>query len=146
MMMAAALVAATVCSKPKVAIVAHMGAVRISLDRMRPRFIASARVTFAVRVGNMPRTSDPGVRAHDAGYEAIARRIAVPATADAVGNTAAQARARLSHAGSRLAADLNAEYAREAAAYDTVTENGRSQSLGPQFGFPGGPDAVTCSL
>jgi len=40
-----------------------------------------------------------------------------------------------------LARDVNAEYARQVHVYDAVTENGRAQSQGPAYGFPGGPDA-----
>ncbi len=40
-----------------------------------------------------------------------------------------------------LVRDANIEYARQIHIYDTVTENGRAQSQGPAYGFPGGPNA-----
>jgi len=50
-------------------------------------------------------------------------------------------RARLAKGVAALARDENLEYARQVRVYDTVTDNGRAQSQGPAFGFPGGPNA-----
>jgi Zn-dependent protease with chaperone function len=103
---------------------------------------ASARITFSVRTVRKPvYSSDPGARAHIAGYYAIAQRLTQASEVESVGSTPAQARARLAKGVAALARDENLEYVRQVHVYDTVTDNGRAQSQGPAFGFPGGPNA-----
>lgn len=76
-----------------------------------------------------------------AGYYAIAQRLTQTSEVESVGSTPAQTRARLAKGVTALARDENLEYARQVHVYDTITDNGRAQSQGPAFGFPGGPNA-----
>lgn len=110
-------------------------------------FTARAQLTLSVKTLKKPApANDAGLRAHVAGYHAIARSLVQPSALRAMGGSEAQARERLAKAVRVLVVDANAEYVREANIYDTVTENGRAQSLGPSYGFPGGPDAnVYCT-
>lgn len=86
---------------------------------------------------------DPGLLDHAQGHYIIARRVAQSSTGNvqSTGSSAAQARARLHQAITRLTFDSQSELTREEHVYDSVTENGAAQSQGPQYGFPGGPDA-----
>lgn len=105
-------------------------------------FTASARLTLAIITLKKPApANDAGLRAHVAGYYVIARRLMQPSALRAIGGSQVQVRARLAKAVTALVRDANAEYARQAHIYDTVTENGRAQGQGPSYGFPGGPNA-----
>lgn len=91
---------------------------------------------------------DPGLLDHVRGHQIIAQRVARSSfgTVQATGTSDAQARARLHDALTRLTDDAQTELLREEHVYDSVTENGASQSQGPLYGFPGGPDAHdTCA-
>ncbi|HEX5275395.1 MAG TPA: hypothetical protein VFW34_08965 [Candidatus Rubrimentiphilum sp.] len=105
-------------------------------------FTANAILTLSVRaVKQAATTADAGLRAHVAGYYAIARSLAQRSSVRAIGSSPAQARARLAKAVAALVRDANTEYARQIHIYDDVTENGRAQGQGPAYGFPGGPNA-----
>lgn len=119
------------------------GAARVS--RAGAGYQAAAQLHFTVvrRSGGRALPADPGMRAHVEGHRTIALRVA-RTSADsvrAVGVSAAQARARLRDAIARIESDLSKELDREEHVYDTVTADGASQSQGPVYGFPGGPDA-----
>jgi len=111
---------------------------------------ASARIAYSLKVlvpAHVP-AGDAGLRAHVAGHQEIARKVAASSvgTIQANGSSSTQARGRLAATIERLRSDLERELQREQRAYDNVTENGAAQSQGPAFGFPGGPDARTaCS-
>jgi len=106
-------------------------------------FSASADLTLSIRTARKAATtSDAGLRAHVAGYYAIAQTLAQASSLRANGSSPAQARARLAKAVAALVRDANTEYARQVRIYDNVTENGRAQSQGPAYGFPGGPNAT----
>ncbi len=105
-------------------------------------FTASAGLMLSVRtMKKAAPANDAGLRAHVAGYYAIARSLAQGSSVRAMGGSQIQARARLARAVAALVRDANTEFARQARIYDTVTENGRAQSQGPAYGFPGGPNA-----
>jgi hypothetical protein len=115
---------------------------QVRVARASSSFTASANLTLSVRtVKKATLASDAGLRAHVEGYYEIARSLAQPSAIRATGRSQVQARARLAKAAAALVRDANAEYAREAHIYDTVTENGRAQSQGPSYGLPGGPNA-----
>ena len=120
---------------------------RLRVARRGSSYQAGARISFAVRVIKKARLpDDAGLRAHVRGYFTIVQRLAQASQAQAVGASAAQARARLSKTVAALAHDVNLEYKRQLRVYDSVTENGRSQDQGPAYGFPGGPNAnVYCA-
>lgn len=106
-------------------------------------FDASADVTLTLRtLSPAIAVRDPGARAHADGYYVIARRLEQRSHVRAVGTSKAQATARLKRAIAALVRDANAEYARQILVYETVTDNGRMQSQGPAWGFPGGPNAA----
>lgn len=86
---------------------------------------------------------DPGLLDHVQGHYIIARRVAQSSTGSvqSTGNTAALARTRVRQAIARVTSDAQSELLREERVYESVTENGAAQSQGPQYGFPGGPDA-----
>ena len=91
---------------------------------------------------------DPGLLDHVRGHQIIAQRVARSSvgTVRAAGASAPQARSRLQQAATRLANDAQKELDREEQVYDSVTNYGSSQSQGPVYGFPGGPDARdTCA-
>jgi hypothetical protein len=106
---------------------------------------ASAQLTFSVREKTpaVITSVDPGLLDHVRGHQVIAQRVARSSigTIRAEGNSAAQARARLSDGAARTQRDLSKELDREERVYDSVTQNGAAQSQGPMYGFPGGPDA-----
>jgi hypothetical protein len=136
----AAAAVSTCALRPQLQLVPAVSHVRIAHDTRSYR--ANASITFTVRTIRKPApSSDAGLHAHVAGYYAIAQRLAQSSQVRAVGTTPAQASARLLKAVAQLANDVNVEYARQARVYDAVTENGRTQSQGPPYGFPGGPDA-----
>jgi hypothetical protein len=108
-------------------------------------YTAMANLTFKV-VETKPAmitSVDPGLLDHVRGHQIIAQRVARSSIGSvrATGSSAAQARARLKQAVSRLTSDSQKELDREDHVYETVTENGAAQSQGPVYGFPGGPDA-----
>jgi hypothetical protein len=115
---------------------------QIHVVRATRSYTASASLTLSVHtlMKSAP-ANDAGLRAHVAGYYAIARTLAQTSTLRAIGGSESQARARLAKAVAALVRDANAEYLRQMRIYDTVTENGRAQSQGPAYGFPGGPNA-----
>lgn len=125
---------------PQIRLVAAISRPRVV--RRGTSFSATARVALSVRrAARPPVSSDPGMRAHAAGYYAIAVKLAQSSDVRGIGKTEVQARARLMRAAATLAHDANAEYARQIVIYDAVTANGRMQSQGPPSGFPGGPNA-----
>jgi hypothetical protein len=93
----------------------------------------------------LPRNADAGLRAHVRGHLSVAQRVigSSDGSVEANGSNAAQARTRLRQTLERMRSDLQNELVREERAYDDVTAKGAQQSQGPQFGFPGGPDATT---
>ncbi len=115
---------------------------QVHVARASRSFTAHAKLTLSVRtVKAAARANDAGLRAHAAGYYAIARSLTQTSSLRAIGGSQTQARARLARAVSALVRDANTEYARQVRIYDTVTENGRAQGQGPAYGFPGGPNA-----
>ncbi len=136
----AAAAVSTCTLRPQLQLVPAVSLARIMHDTRS--FRANASITFTVRTIRKPAPSgDPGLRAHVAGYYAIAQRLAQASQVRAIGTTPAQARLRLLKAVAQLAHDVNVEFARQARVYDAVTENGRTQNQGPAYGFSGGPDA-----
>jgi len=133
--------AVSACSlRPVLELVPAVSHIRIT--HAAGSYRAIARITFSVRTIRKPASSgDPGLRAHVAGYYAIAQRLTQTSEVESVGSTPAQTRARLAKGVTALARDENLEYARQVHVYDTITDNGRAQSQGPAFGFPGGPNA-----
>ena len=106
---------------------------------------ASANLKFRI-VEKQPAvitSADPGLLDHVRGHQIVAQRVARSSVGNvqAVGNSAASARAQLKQALARLENDLQKELDREERVYDSVTNDGASQSQGPLYGFPGGPDA-----
>lgn len=105
---------------------------------------ASANLRFTVRETEpaIVPSVDPGLLDHVHGHQVVAQRV-VRSSGGAVsanGVSAAAARAHLQQAIARMSSDLQNELVREERAYDNVTANGASQSQGPAYGFPGGPD------
>jgi len=91
---------------------------------------------------------DPGLLDHVRGHQVIAQRVARSSvgTVRSAGASVGQARAHLKQAVARLTSDAQKELDREEQVYDSVTNYGSSQSQGPVYGFPGGPDAHdTCA-
>jgi hypothetical protein len=133
--------ASSACAfRPQLQLVPAVSHVRAA--RAATSFTASANLTLSVRtVKKAAITSDTGLRAHVAGYYAIAGSLAQTSSLRAIGSSQTQARARLGKAVAALVRDANTEYARQVRIYDNVTENGRAQSQGPAYGFPGGPSA-----
>ena len=130
--------------RPQLQLVPAISRVRVA--RAAASFTASANLRLTVRtVKAAASVHDAGTRAHIAGYYTIARSLAQPSALRANGGSETQARTRLLRAVAALVRDANTEYARETRIYDNVTENGRAQSQGPAYGFPGGPSAsVSC--
>ncbi len=126
--------------RPQLQLAAAVSAVRVV--SVSKSFSAGAKLSLSVRELKKAATaSDAGLRAHIAGYYAIARRLAQTSSVRGIGSSQTQARARLAKAVAELVRDANTEYARQVRIYDNVTENGRAQSQGPEYGFPGGPNA-----
>lgn len=108
-------------------------------------FRASAHLAFGVVTERRAviTIADPGLRAHAAGHAAIAYRVARSSNGviQAVGTSRAQAVERLKEGAAQLMHQAQNELDREERVYDTVTRDGLEQRLGPDYGFPGGPDA-----
>ena len=127
---------------PEYMLVPATTAIRVVHDG--PRFTASTTVSFRVhevRPAIIPMI-EPGLIEHVRGHQIIARRVARSFNGhlEANGATIGQAKMRLSRAIHDLTADQNNELTREERTYENVTENGASQSQGPAYGLPGGPD------
>ena len=142
MLLLAALLSAPCNAHPSYAVqstVAHAHIVRRS-----GAYVASAQVHFTLHVEQpaMIPSVDPGLLQHVQGHLIVAQRVvrSSGATIEAAGTSPAQARSRLNQTVSQMRSDLQKELMREERAYDNVTANGASQSLGPSYGFPGGPD------
>jgi hypothetical protein len=133
--------ASSACAfRPQLQLTPAVSQVRVA--RASSSFTASANLTLSVRtVKKATLASDAGLRAHVEGYYEIARSLAQPSAIRATGGSLVQARARLAKAAAALVRDANTEYARQVRIYDNVTENGRAQSQGPEYGFPGGLNA-----
>jgi len=126
--------------RPDLQLVPALSPVRVV--RVGYLFNAAATLTLSARtLRKAAPVKDAGLRAHVAGYYAIARKLAQASALRANAGSQAEARVRLARAAAQLVSDANAEYARESRIYDAVTENGRAQSQGPAYGFPGGPNA-----
>jgi hypothetical protein len=122
----------------------------IRVQRTGNAFTASAKLTFRIAEVHSALISsvDPGLLDHIRGHHIIAGRVSRSSngTVRADGTTPTQARSRLQQAVSRLTGDAQKEMDREEQVYDSVTNYGLSQSQGPAYGFPGGPDAHdTCA-
>jgi hypothetical protein len=142
MLILAALLAATCNAHPGYAVqpvVAHL-----RVERRSGAYRAVAQLHFTLRVIRpaMIPSVDPGLLEHVQGHQIIAQRVVGSSggTVQANGSSAALARTHLMQAVSRIKDDLQKELDREERAYDNVTANGKSQSQGPAYGFPGGPD------
>ena len=127
---------------PVYALVPKVSAIRVV--RIAARYRASTTISFGVkqtREAVIP-SVETGLLDHVRGHEIVAHRVARSSNGhlEANGASAAQAKARLQRTIHDLTADQNSELLREERAYDNVTENGASQSQGPAYGFPGGPD------
>lgn len=107
-------------------------------------YVASAQIRFTLRQTQpaLIPSVDPGLLDHVHGHLIVAQRVVRSSSGriEANGATAAQAKMHLNQTIARMSADLQNELLREERAYDNVTANGSSQSQGPAFGFPGGPD------
>src|SRR5579884_2817865 len=117
----------------------------VSVVRRARSYVASAQIRFSLDTKSpaiIPSADDPGVLQHVEGHLIVARRVvhSSEGMVQANGSSAAQARARLNQTIARMRSDLQKELSREEQAYENVTENGASQSQGPAYGFPGGPD------
>lgn len=142
MFLLAALLTAPCNAHPAYAVVSHVSAVRVTA-RSRG-YTASAQLHFTLRETQpaMIPSIDPGLLDHVHGHLVVAQRVVRSSggLVQANGANAAQAKVQLNQAIARMSADLQNELLREERAYDNVTANGASQSQGPAFGFPGGPD------
>ena len=108
-------------------------------------YLASAQLRFNLKTTQpamIPSVDDPGLLQHVQGHLTVARRVlqSSAGNVEANGSSAAQARSRMDQTIERMTSDLQNELMREERAYDNVTANGTSQSQGPSYGFPGGPD------
>lgn len=142
MLILAALLTAPCNAHPAYAVQPKVTQVRVV---HRPQgYQASAQLRFTLRETQpaiIP-SVDPGLLDHVHGHLVVAQRV-VRSSGGAVqanGTSAAAARAHLQQAIARMSSDLQNELLREERAYDNVTANGASQSQGPSYGFPGGPD------
>lgn len=148
MLLLAALLSAPCNAHPSYAVqstVAHVQVVRRS-----GTYVASAQAHFTLRVEQpaMIPSVDPGLLQHVQGHMIVAQRVvrSSGASIEADGTSPAQARLHLNQTVSRMRADLQNELLREERAYDNVTANGASQSQGPSYGFPGGPDVQSACV
>jgi hypothetical protein len=144
MLLLAALLAAPCNAHPVYSVRPVVSHVRS--ERRGKAYVDSAQIRFTlkdVQPALIPDASDPGLLAHVQGHLVVARRVVQSSegTIQANGVNAAQARAHLERTIARMRSDLQNELVREERAYDNVTANGSSQSQGPLYGFPGGPDA-----
>ncbi|HLI97422.1 MAG TPA: hypothetical protein VKT72_15235 [Candidatus Baltobacteraceae bacterium] len=145
MLLLAALLSAPCNAHPTYAVQPKVSSTR--LVRRSGAYLASAQLRFTLREVEpavIP-SVDPGLLDHVHGHLVVARRVVQSSggTVEANGSSAAQARTRLNQTIARMQRDLQSELDREERAYDNVTANGASQSQGPAYGFPGGPDAHT---
>ncbi len=142
MLLLAALLAAPCNAHPAYAVQPSVSRVRVT--RAPAGYIASALIHFTLRNTEpaLIPAVDPGLLEHVQGHAIVAQRVVRSSggTVRANGSSAAQARSRLNQTIARMRADLQNELTREERAYDNVTANGASQSQGPAYGFPGGPD------
>lgn len=145
MLLLAALLAAPCNAHPAYAVQPAIGTIRVV--RGSRSYVASAQMHFTLRVTQpaMISSVDPGLLEHVHGHQLVAERVVRSSggTVEANGATASQARAHLNQTISRTRGDLQSELTREEQAYDNVTAYGASQSQGPSYGFPGGPDVTT---
>jgi hypothetical protein len=144
MLLIAALLTAPCNIHPQYAVQAQV--THVAVVHQSSGYLASAQVHYTLRVTKealMPSVDD-GLMAHVQGHMIVARRVirSSDGSVRAIGASQAQARARLNQTIARMSGDLQNELNREEAAYDNVTEYGRSQSQGPAYGFPGGSDIV----
>ena len=118
-------------------------AIRVRQEGKRYDATASLRFRIVEVRPAMISSVDPGLLDHVRGHHIVADRASRSSNAAvrAAGASAAQARARLQQAVARLTSDAQRELDREEQVYDSVTNYGSSQSQGPLYGFPGGPDA-----
>lgn len=142
MLVLAALLSAPCNAHPSYAVQPSVSHVRVV--RRAASYLATAQIHFTLRVVQpalIPKV-DPGLLQHVQGHMIVARRVIRSASAsiEANGVSASQARLHLNQTISRMRTDLQNELMREERAYDNVTSNGASQSQGPSYGFPGGPD------
>lgn len=142
MLLPAVLLAAACNAHPAYA--AQPVVTNVRLVRAGRVYHASARIRFTLRTTApaMIPSVDPGLLDHVQGHMIVAQRVirSSDGTVNANGSSAALARARLNQTIARMRTDLQNELMREERAYDNVTANGASQSQGPSYGFPGGPD------
>jgi hypothetical protein len=118
---------------------------RVRVVRRGRGYLAAAQIRFTLATKSpamIASADDPGVLQHVQGHLTVARRVVQSSegSVQANGSTASQARTRLNQTIARMRSDLQKELTREEQAYENVTENGTSQSQGPAYGFPGGPD------
>lgn len=140
---AAALLASPCNAHPVYALAPVESAVNVRREGKVYR--ASAKLSFRIveRKPAMITSADPGLLDHVRGHQIVAQRVAKSSngSVQAVGNSSAQAREHLKKALAQLESDQQKELDREERAYDSVTNDGASQSQGPLYGFPGGPDS-----
>lgn len=117
----------------------------VRAQRVGKSYTASASLTFRIVEvkAAMISSVDPGLLDHVRGHQIVAQRVSRSSngTVRAAGTSAGQARSRLQQTVARLTSDAQRELDREEQVYDSVTNFGSSQSQGPLYGFPGGPDA-----
>lgn len=142
MLLLAALLTAPCNAHPAYAVQPHVTGVRVA--RRASGYLASAQLRFTLKQTQpaLIPSIDPGLLDHVHGHLVVAQRVVRSSggTVQANGASAAAARARLQQAIARMSRDLQNELVREERVYDNVTANGASQSQGPAYGFPGGPD------
>lgn len=132
MVLAAALLCA---AHPVYALKAVVSAVAVRRDGNAYRASASLRFTI-VTTSHAP----PSASAHARGHYVIAQRVAQSSIGrfESTAPGARAARAQVLRAIAQMTADAEHELRREERVYDSVTEDGAAQNLGPQYGFPGG--------
>jgi hypothetical protein len=136
------LIAAACNAHPAYAVRPVVSNVRVV--RRANAYVASAHIRFTLNTtapALIP-SADPGLLEHVQGHLIVAQRVirSSEGTVNANGPSAVLARTRLNQTLARMRTDLQNELMREERAYDNVTANGASQSQGPAYGFPGGPD------
>jgi hypothetical protein len=127
---------------PVYSLVAVEGPVRVM--KTGSKYEASTTISFRVHevTGAVIVSVEAGLLEHVRGHQIIANRVAHSGNGriEAEAASEAQARSQLRDGIRKLTVEQNGELSREERAYDNVTENGASQSQGPSYGFPGGPD------
>ncbi len=143
MLVLGVLLAAACNAHPAYAVQAVVTNVRVV--RRSSGYLASAHIRFTLRTTApaMIPSVDPGLLDHVQGHLTVAQRVirSSEGNIEANGSNAGLARTHLDQTAARMRNDLQNELMREERAYDNVTANGASQSQGPSYGFPGGPDA-----